>query len=59
MTGGGFGGSTITLIEAARVAELITATERAFAAAGFGRPWVSTVVPGPGAHAEPLAQSGG
>jgi galactokinase len=59
MTGGGFGGSTITLIEAARVPELITATEQAFAAAGFGRPRISTVVPGPGAHAEPLAQSGG
>ena len=58
MTGGGFGGSTITLIEAARVPELITATEQAFAAAGFGRPRIAAVVPGPGAHAEPLAQSG-
>ncbi len=55
MTGGGFGGSTITLIEAARGPELTTATERAFAAAGFGRPRVSTVVPGPGAREETAA----
>jgi galactokinase len=58
MTGGGFGGSTITLIEAARVPELITATERAFAAAAFGPPRIAAVVPGQGAHAEPLAQTG-
>jgi galactokinase len=58
MTGGGFGGSTITLIEADRVAGLATATERAFAAAGFGRPRIAAVVPGAGAHEEPLAQRG-
>jgi galactokinase len=56
MTGGGFGGSTITLIEADRVPGLTTATEEAFAAAGFGRPRIAVVVPGPGARAEPLAR---
>jgi galactokinase len=58
MTGGGFGGSTITLIEAGRVPELTTATEQAFAAAGFGRPRIATVVPGQGAHEEDLTESG-
>ena len=56
MTGGGFGGSTITLIEADRVPGLTTATEQAFAAAGFGRPRIAAVVPGAGARAEPLAR---
>ena len=58
MTGGGFGGSTITLIEAARVPGLTTATEQAFAAAGFGPPRIAVVVPGQGAHEEALAESG-
>ena len=35
MTGGGFGGSTITLIEARRVPALTAAIEDAFAAAGL------------------------
>ena len=52
MTGGGFGGSAITLIEAASVPRLTTAVETAFAGAGFGRPRVSIVTPGPGAHRE-------
>ena len=43
MTGGGFGGSTITLIEADRVPALTAAIEEAFAAAGFGRPRISRV----------------
>jgi galactokinase len=58
MTGGGFGGSAITLIEAARVPRLTAAVERAFAAAGFGRPRISSVVPGAGAREEPLARRG-
>jgi galactokinase len=58
MTGGGFGGSAITLIEAARVPGLTAAVEQAFAAAGFGPPRISTVVPSAGAHGEPLALSG-
>jgi galactokinase len=52
MTGGGFGGSTITLIAADRVPQLTAAVEAAFSAAGFGGPRVSTVTPGPGAHRE-------
>jgi galactokinase len=52
MTGGGFGGSTITLIAADRVPGLSMAVEAAFSAAGFDRPRVSTVTPGPGAHRE-------
>ncbi len=52
MTGGGFGGSAITLIEAARVPRLTAAVEAAFSAAGFARPRIGTVTPGPGAHRE-------
>jgi galactokinase len=58
MTGGGFGGSAITLIEAARVPGLTTAVERAFAAAGLARPGISTVAPGAGAHQETLGERG-
>ena len=58
MTGGGFGGSTITLIAADRVPGLTAATERAFAAAGFGPPRIGTVIPGEGAREEPTAQRG-
>ncbi len=52
MTGGGFGGSTITLVEARLVPALGEAITDAFAAAGFAPPRVSTVTPGPGAHEE-------
>ena len=52
MTGGGFGGSTITLIDARRVPALRAALENAFAAAGLAPPRVSTVTPGPGARKE-------
>jgi galactokinase len=52
MTGGGFGGSTITLIDAHRVPTLRAAFEDAFAAAGFTPPHVSIVTPGPGARKE-------
>jgi galactokinase len=58
MTGGGFGGSAITLIEAARVPQLTAAVEHAFAAAGFGRPAISTIVPSAGAHEEAVAPRG-
>jgi galactokinase len=50
MTGGGFGGSTITLIDADLVSGLTTALQDAFAGARFTAPRVSTVTPGPGAH---------
>jgi galactokinase len=52
MTGGGFGGSTITLIDADLVPALTAALGDAFAAAGLAPPAVSTVTPGPGAGRE-------
>jgi galactokinase len=52
MTGGGFGGSTITLIDARQVPSLGAAIKDAFTAAGFAPPRVSTVTPGPGARQE-------
>jgi galactokinase len=52
MTGGGFGGSTITLIDARRVQALRAAFSSAFKGAGFARPRVKIVTPGAGAHQE-------
>lgn len=52
MTGGGFGGSTITLIGARRVPALTTALLDAFDAAGFAAPAIRTVTPGAGARKE-------
>ena len=52
MTGGGFGGSTITLIDARRVPALGTAIKDAFTAARLAPPHVTTVAPGPGARKE-------
>ena len=49
MTGGGFGGSAIALIEEARVASLTEAVTEAFATGDFGRPRVSRVTPSAGA----------
>ena len=50
MTGGGFGGSTITLIDARRVPALGTAIKDAFTAARLAPPQITTVTPGPGAR---------
>jgi galactokinase len=52
MTGGGFGGSTITLIDVRRVPALRAAIEGAFAAARLAPPRISLVTPGPGARRE-------
>jgi galactokinase len=52
MTGGGFGGSAITLIDARRVPALRAAFEDAFTEAGFTPPRVSIVTPGPWARKE-------
>jgi galactokinase len=52
MTGGGFGGSTITLIDTRRVPALRAAVTDAFAAARFAAPRISTVTPSAGAHQE-------
>jgi len=52
MTGGGFGGSTITLIDERQVPALRTALADAFRSARFAQPHVTTVTPGAGAHKE-------
>jgi galactokinase len=52
MTGGGFGGSTITLVDAGLVSLVGGAITDAFATAGFAMPQVSVITPGPGAHVE-------
>ncbi len=50
MTGGGFGGAAIALIEQSAVETVTTAVEAAFADAGFTAPHLFTVVPSAGAH---------
>jgi galactokinase len=50
MTGGGFGGAAIALIEQSAVDAVSTAVDTAFAEAGFGAPHLFTVVPSAGAH---------
>jgi galactokinase len=50
MTGGGFGGAAITLVETARVAELSRAVREAFAGRGYREPVAFPVVPAEGAR---------
>lgn len=50
MTGGGFGGSAIVLVEEADADGVTAAVEKAFAAAGFTAPRVFTAVPSGGAR---------
>jgi galactokinase len=50
MTGGGFGGSIIALVPAARAATCVTAVTDAFAAEGFNAPVAFEVQAMPGAH---------
>jgi galactokinase len=50
MTGGGFGGCAIALVDAARAEAVAGAVARAFAGAGFAEPAWFTAVPSPGAH---------
>ncbi|MEV7979800.1 galactokinase [Streptomyces sp. NPDC086519] len=52
MTGGGFGGSAIVLVEAPDVDTITKAVEEAFAAAGFKAPRVFEAVPSAGARRE-------
>jgi galactokinase len=52
MTGGGFGGAVIALIDRDRAAGLTPAAQHAFAAAGLPQPRVHTVTPSPGARQE-------
>jgi galactokinase len=48
MTGGGFGGAAIALVEREAVAQIADAVTRAFADAGFAAPHVFTVHPADG-----------
>ncbi len=50
MTGGGFGGSAIALVQRERAEAVTAAVEAAFAGHGFARPAVFTAVPGEGAR---------
>ncbi|MER6674888.1 galactokinase [Streptomyces sp. NPDC000983] len=50
MTGGGFGGSAIVLVEAADADTVSKAVQEAFATAGFTAPRVFEAVPAPGAR---------
>jgi galactokinase len=50
MTGGGFGGAAIALVEHDLVAPVTAAVEQAFAEAGFGAPHVFAVTPSEGAR---------
>ncbi|MBZ4488213.1 galactokinase [Microbacterium sp. cx-55] len=49
MTGGGFGGAAIALVERAQAAEVTASVTRAFADAGYGAPHIFAVTPSPGA----------
>lgn len=49
MTGGGFGGCAIALVNAADTTQVTKAVERAFVTAGFGAPATFVAVPSPGA----------
>ncbi|KAA0962445.1 galactokinase [Microbacterium sp. ANT_H45B] len=50
MTGGGFGGAAIALIEQDAVQQVTDAVTAAFAASGFTAPVIFTVTPAAGAH---------
>lgn len=50
MTGGGFGGAAIALVEQDAVTAVSDAVTAAFAASGFGAPTLFTVTPSAGAH---------
>ncbi|APZ33254.1 galactokinase [Microbacterium aurum] len=50
MTGGGFGGAAIALVDRERVPAVTAAVESAFAAAGFTAPHIFTVRPSEGAR---------
>ena len=52
MTGGGFGGAAIALIDHARAPALTQATKAAFSQAGLQAPQVRPVTPSPGARRE-------
>lgn len=49
MTGGGFGGSVVALVPAARVSDVAAAVQQEFAAAAWPAPGLMIAVPSPGA----------
>lgn len=53
MTGGGFGGAAIALVEQSAVEKVSDAVTAAFAASAFTPPHLFTVTPSAGAHREP------
>ena len=52
MTGGGFGGAAIALVESERVSHLMSAIDGAFAESGYEQPTMFTVTPSEGAKRE-------
>jgi len=50
MTGGGFGGAAIALVDHERLSSVAAAVENAFADAGFAAPHIFTVQPSEGAR---------
>jgi galactokinase len=52
MTGGGFGGAAIAIIEQSKLAELSSSCRAEFAAKGFAEPNIFAVVPSAGARKE-------
>ncbi|MFF6887412.1 galactokinase [Streptomyces sp. NPDC012421] len=50
MTGGGFGGSAVVLVEADRAEEIGAAVRKAFAGAGYAEPGIFPAVPSAGAR---------
>ncbi|MEU6076990.1 galactokinase [Micromonospora sp. NPDC047074] len=56
MTGGGFGGCVLALVDAERATPVATAVTAAYAARGFTAPGHVTVLPGPGAGRIPTEE---
>ncbi|MFT2019975.1 galactokinase [Streptomyces sp. 796.1] len=54
MTGGGFGGSAISLVPEAAAEAITTAVTEAFAAAAYHPPRIFSATPAPGAHRLPV-----
>ena len=50
MTGGGFGGCVLALVDAAATTAVARAVAGAYAERGFTEPVTFTALPGPGAH---------
>ena len=52
MTGGGFGGAAIALVERDHVSRVMSAVDGAFAESGYEQPTMFTVTPSEGAKRE-------